>query len=946
MSNASSRGGGGSRRDVPESAVQDKLAQIRARRAERQANRAAGLLGEDDPQGQAGGYEEEDSGEATQAFNVADFDLDEPAPAPAPARGRAPAAAADEDDDESEKTAAFSVDSLGDLLAEPAAPAPKAAAAAPARPAPGRAPARPEPARAPARPEPARPAARPEPPPRQAPPRAAAEDEDDGEGKTQAFSLDSIGSLLEEPVKAPAPAPAARAGRAAPAPAPAPARHDDDDDDGEGRTQAFSLDDFGAAPAAPGRRPGAPAAAADDEDGFERTMAVSLDEIPAPSADRTMMVDVEADIASVKADIERSRGGRGKGKGAEPAKAARAPEPAKPAYLTVLIGTDLGKTYTLERDTSLFGRGMDADCVISDASASRKHFNVVRAGAGWKLVDLGSGNGTKVDGTKVKELVLKDGMKIECGTTTLEFHDPAAKAGRGKDASGGAAAMREVESDDDSEKTRMGDMAALEIDPDWEARRARARLEAAQGQETIAQPVPEEIAPPKKKKGGAGKVAAIVGGLVLLGGGGFVAADKFAGLGIIFPKEVPAETTSGGAGGTEPKPAGAETGAPAGSEAGVEDEAAKVKKAKGLVTDGEAAYVEQRWYEAKKLFKEALALNPKAERDNGVPVDEAVLLVDAQIDAQQQLVDAKKAISEERFAEALDLLKKIKVESAYHKDAQELVPGVRDDFVAQSLGVARQFEEKGDLEAAKKAVAEALTVAKEDPDALAMQVALERAAAPDADNLETDDEDPAKRVQDEKVAKADLAPGFAKYGAGEFMGAIDFFDGITYGRASRRDKAKAKAVAGAITKFDTVLRAGRDALTAGNGESALENLRQAKKYDQAVNGSFQAQLNQDIGKAYAMLAKGAYDQKQLAQAGAWAKKALGVDPANADAKAMMTDVLKTAYTWVEDAKAAAGENPDKAMALLTKALNVLPVEDAAYKTAYALLNDLAAKMEE
>ncbi|PKN57750.1 MAG: hypothetical protein CVU56_09495 [Deltaproteobacteria bacterium HGW-Deltaproteobacteria-14] len=859
--------------------------------------------------------EAEDDDESTQALNLADFDLDAPTPrraaAPsAPARGRAPApppaAMDDDDDDDSEKTAAFNIDALGDLLAEPA-PAP------PARPGPapaGPAPTRPGPhgaQRAAARAMPPAPPARPAPVDED-------EDEDDGEGKTAAFSLDDMGDLLKET----APPPARPVARSA---APPPAQVEEDEDDGEGKTAAFSLDDMGELmQEAP--RAAAPAAAAAAEE-FERTQAVNLD-------------DFEAQLPPPP-----SRG----------ASRSRAPEPEPapaPPTLTVVVGNDIGKSYTMSRDVSLVGRGMDADCVINDASASRRHFNVVRTSGGWKLVDLGSGNGTKVDGHRVQEIALTSGMKIECGTTTLEFTDPAQASEGGGAAEPGP--YRDFEEDDGAEKTRMGDMAALEIDPDWEQRRARARQEQQQGFETVAEPVAELVA--AKKKGGTGKVLALVGGLVLLGGGGFVAADKFGGLGIIFPKEATVETSggggaSGGGSGEGETPPG-EVGATAGgaTAAGGAAAADAKQKAKDLVLEGEAAYVERRWYEAKKFFKEALELNPKAERDSGVPVDEAVVLVDQQLDAWNTLVDAKKAASEERFGDALELLKKIKVETAYHKDAQELIPTVRDDLVAKSLGLAREAEDKGDYDAAKKAVAEALAASKDDPDALAMQVALERATAPDADNLETDDEDPAKRVQAVKVPKIDLKPGFAKYAASDFMGAIDFFDGITYGKASRRDKAKAKAVAGAITKLDTVLRAGRDALGAGKLDKALDDLRLAKKYDQAVNGAFQSQINKDLGKTYAALAKDAFEKKNLTSAGSYAKKALAVDPGNADASAMMGDVLKTARSWIEDAKAAAESNPDKAMSLLSKALNVLPVDDEAYQTAYALLNKIGSKLDD
>lgn len=899
MSNGSRSGGGGGskRHDVPESAVQEKLSRIRARRAERAAMRDQGggpsPRDDDDDAG--------DEGEATQAFSVDDFDLPpEAAPVPsraAPRGGRpAPPPAHDDDDDEGEKTAmGFSLEDFG--LAPPTS-----SRSAPAPP-PQRAPAPPPPQRAAAPP-----ARAPEPPPR-APVRPPVEedyDDDEDNQKTAAFSLDDLSGMLPP-------------ARPAPAPAPAP-----DPEESE-RTAAIDLDEFNQLPGAPrGRR--APA----DHD----------DTMPAEGADKTMMVDLD-DLPQLP-----------------PRRAAEPVDPGKPAELSIAVGADIGKRFTLDRDVVLVGRGLDADFVINDASASRRHFNVVKTSSGYKLVDLGSGNGTKLNGERVKEVALTDGMRIEAGQTTLVFHAavppsapaaPAPVSGRSAPPPRAAAPAYQ---EDEAEKTQLADMAALEIDPDWEARRLRMQQQAAQAAETSAQPVPRERKPkekaprepkPDKQGGGGGKVALLVGGFVLLAGGGFVAADKFGGLGIIFPKDTPTvvSTPGGGAGDSGAKVGG---GAEGTTEAGAT--AVDTKKAKDLVAEAEIAYTDKHWHEARRLFKEALAIAPKLTRDNGDPVEDAVIQVDDQLAAWGHLVEARKLAETGQYAEALEALKKIMAATAYHADAQELLPVVRDELVGAELGAARQEEEKGDYESAMKHVSAALAALPDDPDALAIKGSLERATAPDADNLENEEGDTSKPALDEKVAKTDMAPGFKKYAAGEFMEAIDFFDGITYGRASRGDKAKAKVIAGAITKFETVWRAGKDALTAGELDKAVKNLRLARKFDATVSASFGDQLNQSLAEAYAKLAKAAAEAKDLTVAGSYAKQALAAQPDNSDAKAIADEVEAAAKGWLEDAKAAAVSNPDKAMILLARVLEALPEGDAAYKEAYALLNKLAKPGDE
>ena len=67
------------------------------------------------------------------------------------------------------------------------------------------------------------------------------------------------------------------------------------------------------------------------------------------------------------------------------------------------------------------GRLADCDVVLSDDSVSRRHAELRRQGGEVVLVDLGSTNGTKVNGATVKERRLTDGDLISIGTTQLRF---------------------------------------------------------------------------------------------------------------------------------------------------------------------------------------------------------------------------------------------------------------------------------------------------------------------------------------------------------------------------------------------------------------------------------------------------------------------------------------------------------------------------------------------
>src|SRR5688572_218607 len=75
---------------------------------------------------------------------------------------------------------------------------------------------------------------------------------------------------------------------------------------------------------------------------------------------------------------------------------------------------------------------------FDDARASTRHAVVVRTGGGWELEDLGSRNGTFLDGKRVSRARLRDGALIEIGHTFLLFRDQAARLPPGEPLDGDA----------------------------------------------------------------------------------------------------------------------------------------------------------------------------------------------------------------------------------------------------------------------------------------------------------------------------------------------------------------------------------------------------------------------------------------------------------------------------------------------------------------------------
>lgn len=94
----------------------------------------------------------------------------------------------------------------------------------------------------------------------------------------------------------------------------------------------------------------------------------------------------------------------------------------KKPYLTFIWGPRMGELYSLDKKETTIGRSPDCDLWIEDGAISRRHFQIVVAGKRAMLLDMGSTNGTLVNGEKVQKADLSDGDKIQISKDTiLEF---------------------------------------------------------------------------------------------------------------------------------------------------------------------------------------------------------------------------------------------------------------------------------------------------------------------------------------------------------------------------------------------------------------------------------------------------------------------------------------------------------------------------------------------
>jgi len=87
--------------------------------------------------------------------------------------------------------------------------------------------------------------------------------------------------------------------------------------------------------------------------------------------------------------------------------------------LTVVEGPDRGREAVARRGTVRIGSATDNDLVLTDGAVSRTHLEVRLRGDEVHVVDLGSTNGTNVDGVRIMEAVLAPASLIRVGSTAI-----------------------------------------------------------------------------------------------------------------------------------------------------------------------------------------------------------------------------------------------------------------------------------------------------------------------------------------------------------------------------------------------------------------------------------------------------------------------------------------------------------------------------------------------
>ncbi|HMT49374.1 DUF3662 and FHA domain-containing protein [Dietzia sp. UBA5065] len=144
---------------------------------------------------------------------------------------------------------------------------------------------------------------------------------------------------------------------------------------------------------------------------------------PAPSSPNRVPPSASQENNHVQAPASNypvaARSGQGTGWGG-PSDAPTRITPGR-SSLTVTLHLDdgSGRTFRLQRGSNLLGRGQDAAFRLPDTGVSRQHADIRFDGREAVLTDLGSTNGTTVNGGPVQDWQLADGDVIRVGHSEI-----------------------------------------------------------------------------------------------------------------------------------------------------------------------------------------------------------------------------------------------------------------------------------------------------------------------------------------------------------------------------------------------------------------------------------------------------------------------------------------------------------------------------------------------
>lgn len=574
--------------------------------------------------------------------------------------------------------------------------------------------------------------------------------------------------------------------------------------------------------------------------------------------------------------------------------------PVQP-FLQVEKGNDQGREFVLQEGENGIGRGIDNDVILADVAVSRRHLIVVREGETLRLRDLGSGNGTQVNGKRVSSVVLSEGDRIEVGETVLVVRLP------------GGLPLPALDPDGVTDESNIA--GTIPPPAPFVTPSDPFAMPSAPGYSPELTPASTSTPhAPKAEKRGAVVLPKPVF-LAILGAAGLFLA--LLGIAVIV---LIVNLTSGG---DEPQPV-------------------TIASASGPFSRGVAAYEARRWDEAEGAFREALEQSGSDPRAN-----EYLQRTQQAREHEGHVAQARAALARGDSNTALTQASSVPEDSPLAADARAVRAQAQAAQVAGHVAAARAAIAAGNREEAERQLTLARNLDPSSAEVRAVQAELQPVAQ--AEEPEPEEEPAAVEEEDEAPARRGTAPRRAERRGGSarasVAGAIEHYLAGRFAEAARTARAAASGASGRQRRELTQLASNIERFgtlygriqAARFGPSVRSEMEQAIALDRRIarSGQYRDRLRSRVVESY--LADAQRQRSNPVQSCSAVRQALAVDSGNVRARQMSAGCETQARGMMREA---AGAPPDRARSIYRSVLLMVPGSSAVGREASGRLESL------
>ncbi len=580
--------------------------------------------------------------------------------------------------------------------------------------------------------------------------------------------------------------------------------------------------------------------------------------------------------------------------------------PVQP-FLFVERGSDKGREFVLQEGENGIGRGIDNDVILADVAVSRRHLIIVREGDILRLRDLGSGNGTQLNGKRTSTAVLNDGDRIEVGETVLVVRTPDGTP------------VPVLDPDAATDENHIGSSL-----PPAAFATPSAALDVPQspGYHPELTPAATSTEHLGRRKGAVVLPKPIFAAILL--GGSLLLAMLGAAVAVLIVRS-----------------------------GGDDEETQQVTLAadEGPFSRGVCAYEAQRWDEAERSFRQALEASGSDPR-----VNEYLQRTQRAREHASLVASARTSLASGDANTALTQASSVPADSPLFAQAQQVRAQATTRQVSEHLAAARAAWARSDAAEARRRLALARNLEPGNAEVTALAAQIDAAPAPPQEAVvappptptvavEAEDEDEEEEAPSRGSSRGERAPRRARSGAVSTSDVISAYLAGRFDQAAQLARAAAARSSGSNRReleqlASSVERFGglyRRIQAARFGPSVRHEMEQAIALDRRIarSGQYRDRLRSSVVDAY--LGEARRNRSNPVQSCSSVRQALAVDGGNVQARQMSGQCEATARGMIREASSAP---PERATSIYRNVLLMVPSGSAVARDASSRLEGL------